>query len=506
MGELVISESTAVYYENGHVYEAQRRVYDGKFMRGEPIGHYREGRILLHTIWGEYAARYSDGEIFVPGERTQLLGFPLDGVERQVGSYREGRIYPYEVDIDGKVVRSEKMTGEVVGLYDVEEGAAAAAFLAGLLPVPIDQIAAKKALRRLPVPIEEASPPPPVAQERGDLTDPVVALVFFLRLAWFLTPYILAGSLILLAGYAIYTYPVVTALVFGAGVGALGYLWARSPWWSGAGALLGAALGTGLGTLLIHSAGFSAGLGVLRLILTLIAALLGTLGALVLSRSVPMPAPRFAALMATGVLLMAGGSVYGVQAFRPDAAQVQGSTAPTADPAAEVFSSPGDNVGVTEVVALPAQASPLTLTRPDTDPVSGGLPRLYDLATTLDGGDGKACALIDAARKVKHCRVSVSAQGRYAWGSAWCAGSSAALQAFRRSAHLSYVVDGQERPASAFWEGLTSTCLKRRVIVEGVQPGQAHELKLITDLAEPVRDGQLFAAGHYELNLSVEAR
>jgi len=129
-----------------------------------------------------------------------------------------------------------------------------------------------------------------------------------------------------------------------------------------------------------------------------------------------------------------------------------------------------------------------------------------DCSTKSDCGDGKACALIDAARKVKHCRVSVSAQGRYAWGSAWCAGSSAALQAFRRSAHLSYVVDGQERPASAFWEGLTSTCLKRRVIVESVQPGQAHELKLITDLAEPVRDGQLFAAGHYELNLSVEAR
>lgn len=154
----------------------------------------------------------------------------------------------------------------------------------------------------------------------------------------------------------------------------------------------------------------------------------------------------------------------------------------------------------------PKTTPTIRLVRPLADPAASGVPRLYDLATTLDGGDGKGCALIDPGNPIKRCRASVPASGQYAWGSAWCSGSAAAFLAYRNSAHLSYFVDGQEKSPESFWQGLGNNCLKRRLLVQDPQPGQSHEFKLVTDLSQTLHDGQTYPAGHYELLLTVSAQ
>ena len=115
--------------------------------------------------------------------------------------------------------------------------------------------------------------------------------------------------------------------------------------------------------------------------------------------------------------------------------------------------------------ATPPGSSGLQLVRPTSDPVSAGLPRLYDTATTLDGGAGKACALIDPGNPVKQCTVSVSISGQYTWSSAWCSSTPAAVVQKLNHATFSYDLNGRPINSSYFWEGRTHMCLKRCLII-----------------------------------------
>ena len=149
---------------------------------------------------------------------------------------------------------------------------------------------------------------------------------------------------------------------------------------------------------------------------------------------------------------------------------------------------------------------PLTLVRPLADPVASGMSRLYDDATTMSGGDGKDCALIDPGNPTKRCKVNVSSSGQYAWGSSWCAANAAALNNFLNHATLRYELDGQPIALSQFWEGRSSTCLKRRLIVQNMPRGEAHELRLTITLDQGITDGgSRYPAGDYELILETES-
>ena len=157
-------------------------------------------------------------------------------------------------------------------------------------------------------------------------------------------------------------------------------------------------------------------------------------------------------------------------------------------------------------VVIEGEKSTLTLVRPLADPVASGVPRLYNTATTMNGGDGKACASIDPGNPTKYCKVSVSSSGQYAWGSSWCAASAAALNNYLNHATLRYELDGQPIAVSQFWEGQSSTCLKRRLIVQNIRGGERHELKLTITLDQDLLDGgSRYPAGEYELTLEVEA-
>ncbi|WP_425146505.1 hypothetical protein [Deinococcus sp.] len=242
--------------------------------------------------------------------------------------------------------------------------------------------------------------------------------------------------------------------------------------------------------------------------------------------TVPPPlAPVFPTSTAQPVWLIPAGAVavlifgsvlwFGFQLLRARSQPTQATafvsqSAPLSQPqtisATDSGSSPAPTAP-TPFDSAPAANNPpvLSFVRPLADPVASGMPRLYDYATTMNGGDGKACALIDPGNPIKRCKVSVSSSGQYAWGSSWCAANAATLTRFLNHATLRYELDGQPIAVSQFWEGRSSTCLKRRLIVQNMPRGEQHELKLTITLDQGITDGgSRYPVGEYELSLQAD--
>ncbi|QBY10328.1 NINE protein [Deinococcus metallilatus] len=212
-----------------------------------------------------------------------------------------------------------------------------------------------------------------------------------------------------------------------------------------------------------------------------------------------------AGIIAALVVLFGGGWL-GVHAFSARAHASEPVSPPVASTPTLTASAVSPAVSTASVPTPEATGPSFRLVKPLSDPVRSGMPRLYDLATTMDGSDGKGCALIDPGNPVKRCRVSVSTTGQYTWGSAWCSANAAGLANFLNHATFRYEIDGQPINKEQFWEGHTSTCLKRRLVVQDFQPGQTHEFRLITELDRSIQDGgSRYPAGRYELQLTVKA-
>ena len=233
-----------------------------------------------------------------------------------------------------------------------------------------------------------------------------------------------------------------------------------------------------------------------------------------IAADVPVPTSGQFGLLTSGIHLGRGFGYVGTASERPTvSASTSASSAvptiPAGTPAASSPSASAAPSASTPTVTASAPATPraaLTLVRPLADPVASGMPRLYDVATTMDGGDGKTCALIDPGNPTKHCKVNVQSSGQYAWGSSWCAASAPALNNFLNHATLRYELDGQPIAVSQFWEGRSSTCLKRRLIVQNIPGGEQHELKLTITLDQDLVDGESkYPAGEYGLILDAGA-
>lgn len=526
MGELRLLDGRSVYYEGGSVYAPQLPEFGGHFKRRDAIGHYDGREIKSTALWNPAVAWVEDGAIYAPGEKSVNRVFASLGERRQIGSLRHGHIYPYVTDLDGKVLESYGTTGKALAAYDVEDGAAAAAYFAGILPAPLNRfalqeardehIAAEKARAeeaRYAEAHERASRHVESEQSDGEFSWWHLAW-FILKLAFKVAPYVIVVGLIVAAGLAILWYPAVTFLTIGLGVGAITYLVASQPLlWCGT-AVIGAAVGTLIGSVLMNIGGQSVGLAVIRVVLTLTAACLAVLTTLAVTKSIRLPLATFAAIAISGVLVMVGGSVYGLTSFRQVATASQpvpvGVEQDSTIPAVSEEDSAQRPASVTESSSAPVSpvlaTVPIQLIRPLTDPAATGIPRLYDTATTLDGADGKSCALIDASNRVKQCRVSVASGKRYAWGSAWCSATPAALTRFLKHATFRYDLDGRPISDAIFWEGRTTTCVKRRLILQSIPPGKRHELRLTITLDQDVQDGKdVYSAGTYQLVLETQA-
>jgi hypothetical protein len=142
----------------------------------------------------------------------------------------------------------------------------------------------------------------------------------------------------------------------------------------------------------------------------------------------------------------------------------------------------------------------LTIRIPSQDPTKLGIPRLYDFAPDR-------CDSIDGPGEVKSCRVQVNAGSSYAWGSAWCAGKSSFWPNLINSTSFQYFIDGRAVSPDQFWSERTSTCLRRRLVLEGFQSGSRHTAQLIINVIRDVSDGSdLVRAGRYELRLNIEVQ
>lgn len=521
VGELRLLDGRSVYYEGGTVYAPQVPGFGGRLERREPIGHYDDREIKSTALWNPTVAWVEGGAIYAPGEKSVNRVFAFPGARRQIGSLQHGHVYAYVTDLDGRVLESYGTTGNALAAYDVEDGAAAAAYFAGILPVPLNVLALQEARAeqamaekeraeqvRQQQALERASRH--AAYEQDEEFSWWHLAWFILKLAFKLAPYLIVIGLLAAAGLAILWYPAVTFLAVGLGVGAITYFVFSQPLlWCGS-ALIGAGAGTLLGSVLMNIGGQSVGLAVIRVMSTLTAACLAVFTTLVVTRSVRVPLATFTAIVISGVLVMVGGSVYGLTSLRqvstaspPVPVGVEADSVIPSTTEQDSAARPVPPVPVTDSGPAPSSTAPLQLVRPLTDPVAAGIPRLYDTATTLDGADSKGCALIDAGNRVKQCRVSVASDTRYAWGSAWCSATPAALTHFLQHATFSYALDGTPIRDAAFWEGRTPTCLKRRLILQRMPTGETHELKLTITLDQAVQDGKnVYPAGAYELVLN----
>ena len=143
---------------------------------------------------------------------------------------------------------------------------------------------------------------------------------------------------------------------------------------------------------------------------------------------------------------------------------------------------------------------PLDIIRPNRDPKTMGYKRLYDLAA-------KDCDQIGNPGETKSCHVTVDSSQSFAWGSAWCATKASATSSLLNSSSFQYFIDGKSISSDRFWTGRTSTCLRRRLIVQNLKAGSNHEFKLVIQVTRDVSDGSsIYKAGRYELQLDVTAQ